>query len=286
MSINFHTIRAENPLHLVVSRYVILTQRGGKYWGLCPFHDDRNPTNFNVYRGKDDVYRFRCFACGEHGDVIDFVATINGIDKAEAIKMLNGNDLPEVGTYVPKELPPDQTDAWEPIIPVPEGTPEYEPEHTFSASRGRFVNYRYCMDRLDPYYDAQGRLICWVVRLVYEDGHKICPTITWCNGPKGRKAWVNKRMKAPYPLQGLDRLAKFPELHVLLVSGEKVKAAVDSFCPEEFVAVSWLGGDDGYKKTDFTPLFGRKITYWPDADHSGRRAMNHAYKAIEKAGTG
>ena len=230
--------------------------------------------------------RYRCFACGEHGDVVDFVATINNVEKAEAIKMLGGGQLPEIGTYKPKPLPPDETAAWDSIVPAPDDAPQYDPKRTYSLSRGRMVDYSYGMERLDPYYDAEGKLLCWVVRLVYEDGKKICPTITYCVGPGNKRLWTNKRMKEPYPLQGLDRLAKFPQRHVLLVSGEKVKAALDSFCPDELVAVSWLGGDDGRKKTDFGPLVGRKITYWPDADNSGRTAMKYAYNQIEKNGTG
>ena len=35
---------------------------------LCPFHNDRHPS---LYAADDHYY---CFACGEHGDVIDFAA--------------------------------------------------------------------------------------------------------------------------------------------------------------------------------------------------------------------
>lgn len=37
---------------------------------LCPFHNDRHPSLFIA----DDHYH--CFACGEHGDVIDFTAKL------------------------------------------------------------------------------------------------------------------------------------------------------------------------------------------------------------------
>ena len=35
---------------------------------LCSFHNDRHPS---LYVADDHYY---CFACGEHGDVIDFVS--------------------------------------------------------------------------------------------------------------------------------------------------------------------------------------------------------------------
>ena len=37
---------------------------------LCPFHNDRHPS---LYVADDHYY---CFACGEHGDVIDFVSKV------------------------------------------------------------------------------------------------------------------------------------------------------------------------------------------------------------------
>ena len=37
---------------------------------LCPFHNDRHPS---LYVADDHYY---CFACGEHGDVIDFVSKL------------------------------------------------------------------------------------------------------------------------------------------------------------------------------------------------------------------
>ena len=48
----------------------------------CPFHNDRHPSLFVA----DDHYH--CFACGEHGDVIDFVAKLLGLSPYDAAKKL------------------------------------------------------------------------------------------------------------------------------------------------------------------------------------------------------
>ena len=45
---------------------------------LCPFHNDRHPS---LYAADDHYY---CFACGEHGDVIDFAAKLFGLPLYEA----------------------------------------------------------------------------------------------------------------------------------------------------------------------------------------------------------
>ena len=49
-------------------RYGIEVNRYGK--ALCPFHNDRHPS---LYVTDDHYY---CFACGAHGDVIDFAANL------------------------------------------------------------------------------------------------------------------------------------------------------------------------------------------------------------------
>lgn len=49
-------------------RYGVEVNRYGM--ALCPFHNDRHPS---LYVADDHYY---CFACGEHGDVIDFVSKL------------------------------------------------------------------------------------------------------------------------------------------------------------------------------------------------------------------
>ena len=54
------------------------------YYGmaLCPFHNDRHPS---LYVADDHYY---CFACGEHGDVIDFVSKLFQLSLYEAAQKL------------------------------------------------------------------------------------------------------------------------------------------------------------------------------------------------------
>ena len=49
---------------------------------LCPFHNDRHPSLYVA----DDHYH--CFACGEHGDVIDVAAKLFGLPLYEAAQRL------------------------------------------------------------------------------------------------------------------------------------------------------------------------------------------------------
>ena len=61
-------------------RYGIEVNRHGK--ALCPFHNDRHPSLFVA----DDHYH--CYACGEHGDVIDFTSKLYGLSLYDAAKKL------------------------------------------------------------------------------------------------------------------------------------------------------------------------------------------------------
>ncbi len=54
----------------VISQYVPVAQRGKNYFGICPFHDDHNPS-MSVSPEKG-VYT--CFVCGHAGNVFNFVA--------------------------------------------------------------------------------------------------------------------------------------------------------------------------------------------------------------------
>ncbi|OQB44629.1 MAG: DNA primase [bacterium ADurb.Bin157] len=48
---------------------------------LCPFHDERTPS-FTVNEQKQT---FRCWGCGENGDVITFIMKLKGISFPEAL---------------------------------------------------------------------------------------------------------------------------------------------------------------------------------------------------------
>ena len=66
----------------VVSDFVSLKKRGTSYKGLCPFHDDTTPS-FSVSPVKG-VYK--CFACGEAGNVVNFVMKHEQMTYPEALK--------------------------------------------------------------------------------------------------------------------------------------------------------------------------------------------------------
>ena len=78
----------------VVSKYVILRKSGGNYWGRCPFHNEKTPS-FSVSPAKQ-IYK--CFGCGEGGDVLSFLMKINNQSFHEVVKEqaeILGIELPQ-----------------------------------------------------------------------------------------------------------------------------------------------------------------------------------------------
>ena len=68
----------------VIGRVVSLKKAGSNYKGLCPFHNEKTPS-FVVSETKQF---FKCFGCGESGDVISFVEKYYNLDFKGAAEML------------------------------------------------------------------------------------------------------------------------------------------------------------------------------------------------------
>lgn len=66
----------------VVKNFINLQKKGQNYWGLCPFHGDKNPS-LSVNSSKKI---FKCFVCGVKGNVINFVMNYKKINFPEALK--------------------------------------------------------------------------------------------------------------------------------------------------------------------------------------------------------
>jgi len=61
-----------------------LDKKGKSHTGLCPFHDDKNPS-LSVDQEKG---LYNCFGCGESGDVFDLVKGVKGFSFTESLTFL------------------------------------------------------------------------------------------------------------------------------------------------------------------------------------------------------
>ena len=76
----FEAVKTSINTREAAARYGVEVNRHGK--ALCPFHNDRHPSLF-----VDDDHYY-CYACGEHGDVIDLTAKLFGLKLYEAAQKL------------------------------------------------------------------------------------------------------------------------------------------------------------------------------------------------------
>ncbi len=68
----------------IVSEVVELKKRGGNYFGLCPFHNEKTPS-FSVAPAKQ-IYH--CFGCGAGGNAITFLMEYERIPFPEAVQTI------------------------------------------------------------------------------------------------------------------------------------------------------------------------------------------------------
>ena len=103
-------VRAEADIIAIVGEYVKLKRVGNSFRGPCPFHHGKND-NFSVTtRGG-----YKCFVCGEAGDVFTFAQKHLGLEFAEAVKWVGA----KAGVEVPEtSARNDDRDAREPLWEV------------------------------------------------------------------------------------------------------------------------------------------------------------------------
>lgn len=76
-------VRAGSDILSVASQYVSFTQKGGRYWACCPFHQEKTPS-FTVDPIKGF---FHCFGCGAGGNVFGFISKMENISYFDAVKL-------------------------------------------------------------------------------------------------------------------------------------------------------------------------------------------------------
>ena len=80
----FNEIREKIDIVDLIGEYVHLVQKGRNYFGVCPFHNDTNPS-MSVSREKQ-IYK--CFSCGASGNIFTFVRDYEHVDMRDALEIL------------------------------------------------------------------------------------------------------------------------------------------------------------------------------------------------------
>ncbi|MFZ1721986.1 MAG: DNA primase, partial [Microgenomates group bacterium] len=68
----------------VIGERLTLQRAGTYYKANCPFHSERSPSFFV----NETIQRYKCYGCGEHGDVFEFLEKYEGLSFYETLKFL------------------------------------------------------------------------------------------------------------------------------------------------------------------------------------------------------
>ncbi|MBP3906538.1 MAG: DNA primase, partial [Peptostreptococcaceae bacterium] len=83
----------------VISDYIKVQNSGANYKGLCPFHGEKTPSFY--INSQKQIYK--CFGCGEGGDVINFVMKMENLEFMDAVKLLARRCGVEVNTNMDEQ---------------------------------------------------------------------------------------------------------------------------------------------------------------------------------------
>lgn len=247
-------LKRNTDIVAVIQRYGIELKKDGRnFVSSCPFHSERS-ASFKVTEGKKGGF-YKCFGCGAQGDVFDFLVNYAGRTLKEAIAEIqdpNNTAAIAPGTYSqPETLHKTEWRAIEPRSP-------FKDPDVVHYKLGRPTKIWY-------YRNANGHPVGLVCRFDLPGGKKEVMPFCFCTDDKGREEWRWKGLEKPRPLYNLHHLKIRATEPVMIGEGEKTADAMHNLF-HGYTATTWIGGVEGVKYTDFSPLYGREILLWPDND--------------------
>ncbi|MXW10265.1 MAG: DNA primase [Gammaproteobacteria bacterium] len=125
-------VRARSDIVAVIGEHIPLKRAGKDYRALCPFHEEKTPS-FYVVPSKGF---YKCFGCGESGDVFSFVMKRMGLDFTEAVKYAGRKAGVEVREVKAR---PEYQDPNRPLYEANAFAREYYREQLADAEIGRLA---------------------------------------------------------------------------------------------------------------------------------------------------
>jgi predicted P-loop ATPase len=124
-----------------------------------------------------------------------------------------------------------------------------------------------------PYFDAKGDFVFAACRFNLEEGKKEFRQLSGSTAKGARIPWrfgLTHIKAGERPLYNLDVLAANPNALVIVCEGEKAAEGAAKLFPNSIVTTSVCGATSP-SKSDWSPLKGRIVLIWPDADDPGRK---------------
>jgi DNA primase len=104
-------VRDASDIVRVIGEHLALKAKGREYVGLCPFHDDHNPSMCIIPHKQI----FHCFVCGAGGDVFTFIEKYHKMEFREAMEYLAERGGIELTPWKPEHAAPQAEQGQAPI---------------------------------------------------------------------------------------------------------------------------------------------------------------------------
>lgn len=232
---------------------------GGKPIGREYTAGDVNGSEGKSFKFNLDTGKWSDFAAGDKGgDIISYYAKVKGISNGEAKKELYEQYLQ--GKPVKHSYPIKIEKPLYKLIKPPPNAGEPGDIEKDGLRPARKWAYR----------DVDGHPLYYVFRYEYPDGSKQFWPMSFTDQGK----WVPKMPSGLRTLYNLDKIVANPTKPVMVVEGEKTASAAEQLSGHAYTVTTWPGGCNGLNSADISPLKGRKLLLWPDADTDGIKAMD------------
>lgn len=223
------------------------------------------------------------FAGGPGGsDPVSLYAHILGLSMRDAARQLAAEIGIETDVKGPSKADRrnlnevKKSSTWKPIVPVPEDAPP-TPETHFRLGKYR-LRWRYTKNGRLWGYTA--RFDKATTRPNGKPEKEVLPLV-FCEDESGRRSWRWQALPEPRLLYGLGRLERaVVDTPAAVVEGEKARDAAQALAGDKFVCVTWPGGSGAVEKADWSPLKGRRVLIWPDADMPGFKCAIAVARAL------
>jgi DNA primase len=84
MADQIEEVKQKSDIVSVISSFITLKKAGRNYKALCPFHSEKTPS----FMISPELQIYKCFGCGDNGDVYSFLEKYEGMEFTEALKYL------------------------------------------------------------------------------------------------------------------------------------------------------------------------------------------------------
>lgn len=241
----------------------------GEYEVLNPMRADNNLGSFKI---NLETGRWFDFATKDKGgDLISLYAYLNKIKQFEAAKELKGGDFREI-EYKP--VPKRKTkEKLEQIFQIPKEAWTIAPTE-FPKKYANEPWTKFPFVKKWPYHNSDGSVFGYIGRIETPDGKETIPVGYFKTASHSNGEWKFKSFSIPRMLYGLHLLNKRKHAQIFLVEGEKCAEALQEVLGDKAICITWPGGGNTVKFSDFSPLKDRSVIIWPDWDKPGLAVAN------------